>query len=329
MIRKIISLILISAVLCSLLSGCFLLPVEEDILPPPLLEGEELKFTTYTVTYGDIQNTVQVTASFGAGTLYELYFSARGRVTQKNVRAMQMVEEGTLLFALETQELERKIEAAEIAVKQAELSLRQAKNNGNRYSIDAAQLGLESARNQLRYLQEDLEAQEIHAPISGLVYYVSPIAIGENVEPYQTMVRIADPQTVQLYYDGNTASLFRLGMKVQVKIKERTFSAVVVQTPESAPDDYEVKNRVIFSVDSIDPAYVNVGGTVSVSGVLDERKHVLVVPRGYIHSISGRKYVNLLIDGHKVERDIETGLDTPGGVEILSGLDENDLVIIS
>ncbi|MBQ3864811.1 MAG: HlyD family efflux transporter periplasmic adaptor subunit [Clostridia bacterium] len=329
MLRKSISLIIVCGILCSLLSGCFLLPVEEDILPPPLLEGEELKFTTYEVTYGDIQNKIQVTASFGAGTLYELYFSARGRVTEKNVRAMQMVEEGTVLCALETQELERKIEAAEIAVRQAELSLRQARNNGNRYSIDAAQLGLESAKNQLRYLQEDLEAQVIRAPISGLVYYVNPVAIGESIEPYETIVRIADPQTVQLYADGNTSSLFRLGMEVEVKVKERTFKAKVVQTPESAPDDYEVKNRVIFSVEDIDPAYVNVGGTANVSGILDERKHVLVVPRGYIHSLSGRKYVNLLIDGHKVERDIETGLDTPSGVEILSGLEEKDLVIIS
>lgn len=329
MSKRKLSLLLVFTLFLSLLSGCYLLPVEEEILAPPLIESEELTFVTVPVSYGDIEHKVQVTASFSAGTLYELYFSSKGLVTQKNCRSMDMVEKDSLLCALDTQELHRKIEAAQIAVQQAQLTYKQARNGGNRYSIEAARLGLTSAENQLRYLQEDLAAQEIHAPISGLVYYVNPVAIGEAVEAYQTMVRLADPETVQLIFDGNTASLFRLGMKVSVKIKEKTFEATVVQTPESAPDDFEVKNRVIFSVDNIDPAYVNVGGTAYVSAVLDERKHVLVVPRGYIHNISGRKYVNLLIDGRKVERDIETGLDTSSGVEVLSGLEENDLVIVS
>ena len=43
--------------------------------------------------------------------------------------------------------------------------------------------------------------------------------------------------------------------------------------------------------------------------------------------MSGRRYVNVLEDGVRVEKDVEIGLQTDTEAEIINGLEEGDLVI--
>ena len=45
--------------------------------------------------------------------------------------------------------------------------------------------------------------------------------------------------------------------------------------------------------------------------------------------MSGRRYVNVLEDGVRVEKDVEIGLMTDTEAEIIKGIDEGDLVIVN
>ena len=64
-----------------------------------------------------------------------------------------------------------------------------------------------------------------------------------------------------------------------------------------------------------------------VSLVLARRENVVVLPKYVLKTYADRTYVNLLIDGIKVERDIETGVETATEVEIVKGLQAGDLVV--
>jgi hypothetical protein len=46
-----------------------------------------------------------------------------------------------------------------------------------------------------------------------------------------------------------------------------------------------------------------------------------------LNSVGGRKYVNVLVDGLRVERDVVTGIENNTEIEILSGLDVGDQLI--
>ena len=62
----------------------------------------------------------------------------------------------------------------------------------------------------------------------------------------------------------------------------------------------------------------------------DERQNVLAVPQRAVASRDGTKYARLLVGKNTVEQNVITGLrGSDVNVEIISGLSEGDLVIIS
>ena len=76
------------------------------------------------------------------------------------------------------------------------------------------------------------------------------------------------------------------------------------------------------------PEDAKLGETLRITYIQDQRLGVLVLPRSLINLMSGRKYVNVLLDGVRVEKDVAIGLMTDTEAEILTGLDEGDLVIL-
>jgi flavin-binding protein dodecin len=156
------------------------------------------------------------------------------------------------------------------------------------------------------------------------------LGAGDYINAYSTLVRIADPTKLQLQYSGSNNSDFQVGMKVEVKIKNEVYEGEVVMTPANAPIDADesLKNVVRIEVPDL-PEGVSIGQTAQFSITLDKRENVIVLPRNLVRTYMGRKYVQVLEDGLKKERDVEIGLETPTEVEIIKGLEEGESVIVN
>jgi multidrug efflux pump subunit AcrA (membrane-fusion protein) len=83
-------------------------------------------------------------------------------------------------------------------------------------------------------------------------------------------------------------------------------------------------------IDVPNPALQIVPGMYAeASLVLKEKRGVLAVPVQAIARQEDRVTVFLVDKNHKIqERQVEVGIEMPDQVEILSGLNENDLVIV-
>ena len=55
---------------------------------------------------------------------------------------------------------------------------------------------------------------------------------------------------------------------------------------------------------------------------------MLILPRNVVSLYSGESYVQVLEDGVKKERVIETGIKNVTDVEVVDGLEEGEVVII-
>ncbi|MFW5684405.1 MAG: efflux transporter periplasmic adaptor subunit, partial [Spirochaetota bacterium] len=62
--------------------------------------------------------------------------------------------------------------------------------------------------------------------------------------------------------------------------------------------------------------------------VLAEREDVLVLPKRAVQRYATRRYVHVLVNGVRVERDVEIGLETATEVEIVRGLEEGEEVVL-
>jgi len=316
----------------STLSGCYLFPKEEEVLAPPLIEPPEISYETTEVKKGTIEKKITGSGTFVSITQENLFFRHRGgRLKAIHVKLGDEVKKGDVIAELDTGDLEYQIKQQEITLKKARTRYNQVKaQEGDKYSLDLAWYDVELASLGLENLKRQLEETILRADSEGKVVYVNNnVQEGDYVNTYQTLVRIADPKQLQLQYSGSNNSDFKLGQEVSVKIKDRVYTGEVVMTPANVPFDApdSMKNIIRIEVKNL-PEDVQMGDSAQIELVLDRRENVIILPRNLIRNYMGRKYVLVLENGLKQERDVEIGLETATHAEIMNGLEEGEQVII-
>ncbi len=101
-------------------------------------------------------------------------------------------------------------------------------------------------------------------------------------------------------------------------------------TPASAPYEMQEEGKAFVRIEIIDPLPEGelLGKTASVELIREKKEDVIVVPRNVVSMYSGESYVQVLENGIKKERIIETGIKNVTSIEVVSGLAEGEEVII-
>jgi len=317
-------LILMIPIISIVLSSCYLFPREEQILAPPLIEPAEITYSVMRklTSYGSFVSVEQ------SNVFYE---GTSGRIDTIEVSIGDEVEQGQILARLETGNLQSRIRIQELSHRKVEIAYERALESGaDKYSLELAEIDLELADMALESLKDELERSILRAPISGSVVYVdSRVRESDWVNEFQVLVRIADPDNLQLECSGSDITEFKTGMVVDVRIGEETYSGKVVSTPADVPygGDENLKRVIRIDVDDM-PDTVELGDNAGVSYTIEKSEDTIVLPKQVIRTFVNRKYVMLLEDGLRVERDIEIGIETATQVEVLSGLSEGEVVIV-
>jgi len=330
---KCVILVLAAALSAVTFTGCYFFPKEEEVLAPPIKVPAEISYETLEVKRGTIQNIIRVTGNFVPVSQEDVYFTKSDRLKEIHVKAGQEVKKGDLLAEFDNESLLNEIKLQEIALRRSQILYEEAKANyeivgGSRTSLDLAELDVESNRLRLEKLRADLENARLLSPIDGKVVYVAGVKEGDFVNAYQTIVRVADPTQLQLRYSGDRADLFRIGMDVEVEIGGKTYNAEIVMTPSEAPEDADAESRRSVLIEVADlPEGIRMGEPANIVLTLEKKENVIVIPKLLVNSFANRKFVNVLVDGIREERDIEVGIQTNTEVEVIKGLEEGELLI--
>ncbi len=314
-----------------ILSGCFLLPREEALLAPPVMAAPEITYRTVGVKRATIEDSVRVTGYFVYADQYSVSFkSMTGRIASVDVEYGDIVEYGDVLARLETDNLETRIKQREIQFRKAELNLQRKKLlEVDRYELEIADLDLQLAQLSLDEQRGNLEKSLLRSPMDGEVIYIATVYEGDFVPSYKTMFQVADRSKLYLSYQGSNLQEFRLGMTVSVIIDKVEHDGKVVMTPAEFPYDApdSQKRQILFDI-SVLPPEVEKGDSATVYLILERSENTLIIPRSQVQHYMGRKYVYVLEDGIRAERNIETGIETATEVEVLKGLEAGELVVL-
>jgi macrolide-specific efflux system membrane fusion protein len=317
------------------LSGCYFFPKEEEVLAPPIKVPADITYETIEVKRGTIENTIRVPASFVSVSQKDLYYEDRGgRLKEIYAVIGQQVKKGDVLAMIDTDNIENDIKLQELAVQKSQLLYEDAKaryeiDGGSKTELEMARIDYESNKLRLENLKTELRKAKLVAPIDGQVVYVTGTKLGEFINAYQTVVRIADPTQLQLRYSQDKVYSFSLGMKATVKIDNQEYEAEVTMTPTEAPEDADelTKKSVFLKVYDI-PDTVRVGKNATISLTLEKQEDVIVIPKRLINTFANRKFVNVLVDNIREERDIEVGIQNDTEAEVIKGLEEGELIIV-
>ena len=198
---------------------------------------------------------------------------------------------------------------------------------------------LEIYHEQLDELYELLEGEKIIAPFDGVIVHLRDTdRSGVVVSNEDIIVRMIDPNRMQLVVTGHI-ELIRVG-DVFPAILERhnfEFELQVVSDPITTDTREEVYTFVLQPVDregfwsSLAEFGIEYSAfrTMSITGfpTRHEINNVLTIPVRALNDYDDASYVLIYVDGHIKRRFVDVGFRDDENVQILSGLEEGQMVV--
>ena len=244
---------------------------------------------------------------------------------QQLLNAQRQVESAQLSYLSAAQNFnnhEYQVQQAENQVLQAEINLQRA--------LDAAAGGVSdenvrSAQLNIDQLEQKIADSSLYAPINGVVLEVY-IAPGDAVQAYDTVITIGLPEPKEVIAtlaitDANRLSVGMVGVCQVMNRPETAVGCLVRRIPLSSRDADQT-TRVAASLEN-----VAANQLVEVQMPLEVRENVLWLPPGAIRTFQNRTFVVLETPDGPRTVDVQLGLQTDERVEIVSGVNEGDVVI--
>jgi RND family efflux transporter MFP subunit len=342
-------------ILSLLLVGCG----TAEVVATPTLYPTPVK-TTYTVQKGDIVINQDLFGRVTPLALGTVYFQMDGHVGDVYVQVNDSVKKGELLADLvELQDLETQtvettdaIKRAQIALDIAKLTLEKYQSDGSstydvqiqEKQVELAQMdldevliknGIDPSSDYQSILNNDLDKAKVFAPMDGVI--ISGVNPGRSVTTSTVAFTIGDGNQLEILATmdpGKVADTLKNlyeGMPVTVSPNNDptvTWAGKIRQLPSpygtGSADDENV--HVVLDQTSL-AANLKSGDTVTVDIQIANKTDILWLPPAAIRVVGGRTFV--IVDGDNGPKriDIEVGLQTADKVEIISGLDEGQVVI--
>lgn len=322
-ITKTLAAIIAVSVIPAVFSGCYFFPKEEEMLDPPLIEIEDVTYSTYKAKIKTILDQTIVSGYVQSKTMTDCQFTGEtAQIKTIYVRAGDMVEEGDLLAELNCGDLDNLLKIAKLEQQKAQLEY-------NRTGAATDLLTLEIAQNTVAMYQKQYDSSRLYAPRAGQVSFAANVNAGDYVDPYTTVVTIIDPTDVYINASADNTKTFKIGAKAVVTVNDTEFDATITMNPtEAKAQGLKNTNAVWAEFDGAAPTYALMGELAEICVTNNIAENVVVIPSHLIKTLDGRVYVNVLRNDVKVEVDIVKGISNATETEIVSGLNEGDLVIV-
>lgn len=354
-LRKIIMSLVTFIIIMSTMTGCNLLPVEEELPEPPLISPPTVEYKFYRVAKGDIARVAT-----GTGSVESFYYTAEkfqytsGKVKNVVVKEGQAVNQGDLLLTIDTSEAMSRISTAES-------KLSELKNKLSDYTkrVAQGQTTVEDLRDIQREIdvytydynksKEIVQYSSVKASISGIITYInpkcktSPYNIGQSdvlfgIDTNDNKFKYVTFKKTQEAIDNaeRIPTEFKVGNVLDLAIKTSTRTQqvkgevvsreyVIEQTGKT---DVPTQNYYLKMLS--ESAAIKKGDSAQFNQVVQTAKGVLIIDKKCIFDRNKMRFVYYLDEnGLKMEKPIITGIEsTEGMVEVLEGLNEGDLILI-
>jgi len=176
-------------------------------------------------------------------------------------------------------------------------------------------------------VQRQVDALTLRAPFDGQVGQVQAVQ-STNLAANAPVLGVVDLSVfeVEIKVPESFARDLAIGMPAEIRSANEVFPAEVsAVSPEVVAG--EVAARVRFS--ERQPAGLRQNQRLSARILLDTRRDVLMVERGPFVEQSGGRYAYVVDGNSAVRRPIQAGASSLGAVEIVSGLQAGERIVVS
>ncbi|MEW5767481.1 MAG: efflux RND transporter periplasmic adaptor subunit [bacterium] len=314
--------------------------------------SEDPKVKTVQVKRGRITTIISGVGRVESAQVTTLRANITGMIKDILVKEGDMVKRHQELIKFDIDETENKLLQAKnnlsLAIIEVESSRQQLENTKELYRADAvSKLQLDTDQRQYdkavvqqKQAEEELKFAKIlfdklscRSVQEGTVMS-KEVENGQTVHPGEPLLTIADTNRLQIKVEVDEIDALK------VKVGQRVFVAA-----EVLPDK-ELSGRVIWIAPSAkrknnstiveaivkltqDIPLLKIGMQVDINFIISDKEDVLCLPVKGIIRENNKSYVFLYQDGVAFRREIKTGLSNFESIEIISGLNAGDEIIIT
>ncbi len=265
---------------------------------------EDSTSKSFTVTRGDIQKSILTTGLVQPYNRLEIKPPIAGRAEIVLVSEGDFVHKGQILAWMSSTERAVLLDAA------------RAK-------------GAET----LKYWEGLYKATPLIAPLDGMII-AKTIQSGQTVTQQDAVLVMSDKLIVKAQVDETDISSVRLGQKAELTLDAYSQQKILAHVDHIAFEAKTVNNVTVYEVDVLAeeiPAFMRSGMTANVIFFVEDKSQVLTLP---LEAISRFKNKNFVWQTNKndaekpLQKEIELGLSDGKKIEIVSGLQEGETVIL-
>ena len=248
----------------------------------------------------------------------------------RNLAAYQKLQQSGAASAGEVQEAQNRLDRAnaDLRFAQQRVTSRFAPQD-----IQRTTAAVGEAEAAYAAAEDQLHKSNITAPFDGVVYSV-PVRTGNFVSAGDLIVQVAnlDHMQVRAFVDEPEIGRLRIGEPVTIRwdaLPNQTWTGSVTTVPETVTmRGTRNVGEVLCSIHNGDNKLLpNTNVTVGIETA--RRNNVLTIPREAVHQDASGKYALVVRDGRLERVPIETGIASLTRSEIVSGLNEGEVIAIN
>lgn len=294
-----------------------------------------LKAEAYILYPAPFQETLEIPGTLMAAESTEIHPESSGRIVQLNLAEGRLVPKGYLIVKLDDADLQAQLQKIRTQLAIAEKTEeRQAKLLGmqgiSQQDYDLSLLQVKNLKADIGILQTAIDKTEVRAPFSGKLG-LKNISIGAYVSPATPITTIQQDQSLKI--DFSLPEKYSNELKVGAPIEFRVSGSANVyqaQVSASAPALNESNRSLNYRAVVKQPdASLRPGSFATLTIRLAAKPEALLLPaQAVIPQARGKKVIRYN-NGQAEFVDITTGTRNADQVEVLSGLNAGDTILLS
>ncbi len=315
--------------MCAVTAACFTACGKDDdadvILP--IYDEQVPNYATTEAYIGTISESLRVKGNFDTPYSVNAAFTAvSGNLDEILVKAETTIEKGDPIAVLRDDNLEDRITEQALKLNSVLNTYNTlVENDGDEYEIQYAYIDYSVEKIKYDSLVEQRDNLTLYAPISGKITWVADYQTGDYIDSGRSICTINDTSKVYVVCSSEYIGAKEFG--TQVNIKQGVYVDCYGTVIDMVSNQWRGADRIVISVPD-DVEFLDFGD-LECHFTVSKHDDVVIVPSDAIKTINERNFVNVLMNGMKVEIDVEVGLSSGNETEIISGLSGGEQIILN
>ncbi len=306
----------------------------------PEIKEEPQSVIVSKAEFGSVERYINTIGTLVPCDSVDLKSEVNSKVEQIFFNDGSIVKKGDTLIQFDESQAQAEVKEAEARYRKAKIEyelLDKLAGRGAAAKIKKEQAfsDMQMASAQLNSAKVRLEKYKILAPFGGMIG-IKHISIGQFIQSGMDLVKLVDNHPLKVDFSVAEVDIDKIyvGQEMKIFVGGDTFQNYTAKIsaiePESDKVSHSFKVRAVLDIPeeiAVSSQILKPGRFVKVRITVNGGEKGIIVPESAIEKSGNENMVYIVSDGMAIRRLVTTGMRKDGNIEIITGINEGDLVI--